>query len=529
MESHGLLRKKRGDYKTLEEYFKFKTGKDDPDLLLPEYRIRNMDKAAMMIKSAVTAGMHICVVGDYDADGLDGLTEMMLIMMRLKADYSIIIPRRISEGYGISMKTLDRIHRENNVFVITVDNGISGHEVFKEIRRRGWKSLIIDHHTYDGKAPDADLVIDPEFDNTGCDYDGYCAAGLVYKLACEMFPDDERFLKTIAAFAAIGTVADIVPLLEDNRRIVKTGLEAINSMSATAGLNNIKKKLFPDNPVSSKDIAFGLGPCINTPGRLHDNGGEDVIRAFLLNENSDLVKKMVELNDKRKELTKNAIETIKPEGNKINFIYNEDIPEGICGIIAGKLMESNGKPTFVVTKSKGTGIIKGSCRCNEDNHVYDMLKKCSDGLLGFGGHKCAAGFQIKEECLKNVINGLDGCANPVNMEEYYDLEVTPEKMLDTYLKLQKYEPFGYKMENPVVMIKGIPNDIRFIGKDKTTVSMTVGSMKVIGFHMSEKFRSLVDITEQSGKNPSVTFYGEFEPNYYRGNEIPQFRISDIAF
>ena len=512
--------KKRGNYTTLDEYVIYKIGTSDPDREAVPGVIAGLDKAARELITAVRDGYHIAWIGDYDVDGISSLCESTILMRRMGAKFSLIVPRRLSEGYGINLGHLDRIQATGKIMVVTVDNGITGHEVFAEVRKRGWKSMILDHHTYKGEAPDVDVLVDPEYDNNGCDFDGYCGAGLMFRLIETMYPNDTVLLNQAAGFAALGTVADIVPLVKDNRRIVKYGLNSLNNRMCVTGLNKLLDNLFSEKEqVDSKSIGFCIGPCMNAPGRLNDLGGQNVITAMFSRTPETWMDYIVKTNDFRKEIIKKTMETVKPVGDKINFLYSPELPEGLCGIVASRLLEENGKPSFVVTDAESGGV-KGSCRCNDDNDVYEMLSASAGLLTRFGGHQNAAGFGFPRESMEELIKSLDNLAVPVWNGKYYDLAVQPSEMFNTYMKLNSLQPLGKGIESPVYQITGRINGQKMVGGDKQTLSGTMSGMKIVGFRMAE---TVADIDFDK----DVTIYGEFAPNWYKGTCYPQFQIRDI--
>lgn len=524
---------KRGLNKNLEEFVKNNTNLSIEELVRcdKDYKIQRLDDAVVMIKTAVSNGTHITVVGDYDGDGIDALIIFILLLSTLGAKYSIIVPKRMSEGYGISEKIVKRI---TDGLVITVDNGIKAIEPIKELKRRGCQVFVLDHHEAndDGLLPPADLIIDPSAIPNSADFRDYCGAGLTYKLAIALLGKNHPVIPYMSCFAAIGTITDSVSLVEDNRNIVSEGLRNISNPNfRTVGLSHLISytKVNPDY-VESDDIGFYLGPCINAPGRLVDNGGELVINGLLATniEQAELfISKVVSLNETRKDMTEEIMsgidmEELKNPNRKSCFIYRKSIPEGIIGIVAGRIAEQTGKPTFVMSDDEH-GNVKGSSRAKLDsNRIVDILNKSSDLLLKFGGHKKAGGFSLLKENVMVFEKRVESLAVREEFDAsavYYDVEIYKGDVISVYNQLNLIKPFGEGNPMPTFLIRDIPIKSFNYLKD-AHLKLNFGSFSAIGFSMKDAFEEKVD-------KSSISIIGKIKTNFYKGQQYIQIMIEDF--
>ena len=270
------------------------------------YYIQNLDLMAMWIQAYASQNAPITVIGDYDADGVCATGGLYLLLRELHADnIKLRLPRRMSEGYGLSEKIVDEV---NGGVIITVDNGIAAIPAIKKAKEKGMVVLVIDHHEPkmdNGQIvlPEADLIIDPHVPDhliqkgvaVKSTFNEYCGAGLVYKLAQAMIPGTKT-LKKISAFAAIATVADVMPLVSDNRNIYHEGIRSIRDRDITPGLQCMINLLQSDNIVNEGDIGFKLAPMLNAPGRLYDDGANISLQTLITGNYTNATMMAQELN-----------------------------------------------------------------------------------------------------------------------------------------------------------------------------------------------------------------------------------------
>ena len=463
-----------------------------------------------MIKRHIAAQLPIAVFTDYDVDGLGAALIMIQLLQALGAQYYVYAPRRSVDGYGITNNFVSKLSGYRGL-LITVDNGIAAIEQVNRAKALGWEVLIMDHHhalENDGipEIPRADFIIDPEVFGTGCDFTHYCGAGLAFKLAQFML-DDQYLIDKLNTFAAISTVADVVPLIEDNRQIVKRGLELMNRGVGTVGLQKLLEYLQIRGFATAKDLGFSIGPMMNAATRMEAmyegwNGSDFVINALLCEDEmlaSQYSMQLSEINKQRKEITAAALETVKCDIlDSVNFI-KVDAPAGLCGIIAPRVMEQNPKPTFVFMEENG--VCTGSARSDDEtqNNVKEMLETCRDLLIKYGGHPGAAGFSFKIENMDEIHKRLSEYPVVSNaLKQVYDLELNKEDIVSTLCELDRIEPFGKGLEAPIFRVACRFNDRdqngniteywHGMGKDGSHLRLDLTpQLKAVAFNMKPQF------------------------------------------
>ena len=260
---------------------------NDPEFRKSKIQLPRDHEGCKIYRDAVQRNRHIEVVADYDADGIGSAAQIHMILKKLGAvNYRITIPKRMLDGYGINSRIIADI--PDGSLVITIDNGISANEAIREAKRRGMTVVVLDHHLRNGELPPADLIVDPEDNPEGWTSPYYCGAGLTYKLAEDLFPYETNFLDHLSAFAAISTIADSVYVLGDNRNIITRGLRNLNSRTCPEGLQAILDYLAQEKNmehIGIGEINFKIAPIVNAPGRLSDDGGKKILRAFFQHGN----------------------------------------------------------------------------------------------------------------------------------------------------------------------------------------------------------------------------------------------------
>ena len=491
------------------------------------YRTNGLDDIAKILREYAIAQKPIKVVSDYDTDGVASSYIICSVLKKLGAKYSITIPKRESEGYGLSEIIINRI-KEPGSLLLTVDNGIAAAETIAIAKEAGMQVVILDHHNSDGTLPNADIIVDPEVISDGWDFIHYCASGLSYLLAREMFPDDEPFLQECLKACCLATIADVVPLLGENRQFVLDGLALLNNKKGLKkiGADELIRYIGELKKVSHwtvDDIAFKVTPCINAMSRMSDEGANEALKCFFATTESQSAIKadlLYTTNESRKEIVDNYKATMQPKGVNVKFIY-DDMKEGICGILAGQLCDEYNQPAFVMTKGSN-GLIKGSGRSVPNIDIYDVLSKCTV-LEKYGGHDQAAGFQLKEENVDTFLSQLDNLcpANSGEKIDYYDIEANISDFYNMYNVIRQVDVWGAGIQNPVIKVELNIVNHDYIGKDKVHLRVnTVEGIKGIGFSLAEKYESM-------GCPNKITAYGNIQPNYYNSTVTPQLQIIDI--
>lgn len=542
---------KKDSASTIIEVVERNTKMNIQDFLNPEKDpyLTGLNETVDFIKNEISKGTAISIIGDYDCDGITSSTILSLAFTEASGKEPFVrIPRRFSEGYGLSMKIIDEI---NEGLIVTVDNGIAAIEQVKEAKKKGLKVVVIDHHlpvkNEKGEVvlPNADVILDPHA-IPGSSFSDYCGAGLAYRVAKLLIPNNP-LLTPLCALASIGTVADVMPLVGDNRNIVINGMAAVNSRNITTGLHLLLEELGIEW-VSEGDYGFKLGPVMNAAGRLLDDGPIDVVNvlktnfdptdmhnAIALDDLHEQVKTLVKNNERRRELVRSSMleadELMKKEVLRRPIVlYNPNFSEGIIGIIAGQLAEQYQTPAIVFTDTKTEGILKGSGRTYGNVHLKDLLDSVSQYLLGYGGHAGAAGLSVKYEDLYDFKIALNGKLKDVDFgvdTEHlsYDLEIPLSDVASSLKELDKYAPFGEG--NPQIRFKVTGFEcspvngkfskpmgphmehIRFYGKD----------VSAVGFDLAKRYQS-------DGEPKIMDFVGMLGNNYFKGRAYNQIEVID---
>ena len=550
--------KREGVPKTIAGLIKQNTGMSTETLMkdTKKYRIDGLSQARDMIQAAIQEKRHIYIFGDYDVDGIccGAVMTVGLRALGYEDHVTVRLPKRFSEGYGVSEKAIDEF--EGNSLLITVDNGISAIEPIKKANDKGMTVMVVDHHlpaTDENGAPvypDADLIIDPNAIEGSADFNGYCGAGLAYRIMCQLI-NDRKVLIRLLCLAAVATIADSMPLTYENRRIVRYGLHYMTDMGyATTGLFALLSLCDCNEYVSETDIGFKIAPCLNAPGRLYDDGAK---QSFLLmsfegdlREAKLMAEKQLTDNEKRKELsdewTKKINEQIQKEHLEADnpmTIYAPGVPEGIIGIIAGRIAEEWHTPCILLGDAEQAGILKGSARSSGDVHLYNLLKHGEMYLLRFGGHAPAAGLSLKAENLNafrhvmqdTLMNLYPGFTRE-EMPTVYDMELDGRKrdqVLRVFEEVIRYSPYGQGNPAPVIRLKNLAvvpvrtedglSNFRYL-KNNAGILIHATDYSCISFKEPERYVAI-------GAPGCIDLVGSVQLHYYKGKFDYRFEFSGL--
>lgn len=501
--------------------------------------IRGMAESISLITEAMDRDEPVSIIGDYDVDGIMAtiiLYLSMLIKFRKKA--KIRLPHRFSEGYGLSVKIIDEIESGT---VFCVDNGIAAVEQIKAAKEKGLKVIVMDHHLIrdDGKLPECDVLIDPHIDKS-TDFDDYCGAGLAYRFAVDLLGEGNPYLPDLLVMASIATVADMVELKQDNRKLLSEGITAANSGRGTFGLRYLLSTLGVEH-IDEDTYGFLLGPICNASGRLYDNGAEKVFsQLYIMNRQhdpADLLEQttaLIETNKERKKMVREVMNTIPEKLQGIDtsspIVIEDDIPEGIVGIIAGNLAEEYRVPVLVFTKSAESDILKGSGRSGDVCNLKKLLDESSSLFVKYGGHAGAAGMSIQAENLCALRKSLAENFARLDVvipagKNVYDLEINPSDIPGVIEELKKYAPFGKGNPKPRFLVRGFEctpvngSTYRVMGENSDHVKLYGNEASAIGFWLAERYKS-------DGYPKKIDILGTLSENYYNGKVYPQIKIED---
>ncbi|WP_428739257.1 single-stranded-DNA-specific exonuclease RecJ [Sulfurimonas sp.] len=438
----------------------------NPALLL------NGEKAAKRIANAIKTNQKIVLVGDYDVDGVSSTAIVVDFFRQIPYPIEAIIPNRFTDGYGVSPKILERIEAD---LVITVDNGITAVEAAEICKERGIDLIITDHHTPSENLPDAYAIVDPKLPECHYPFKEICGAQVAWlilalvKKELSLDIDMKQFLDILA----IAIIADVMPLIDINRTIVKEGLKYM--MYSPRPSSIIIRDFLNKSQINSEDIGFMIAPRINSAGRLEDASiALNFYTAVDVNKAYHYFELLGKLNELRKETelqtTQIAFEQVKGDENII-VIAGEKWHEGVVGIVASRLVDKFSKPTIVLSISDDEA--KGSARSIGNVDIYELIKENEHLLTKFGGHKMAAGLGLKAENIALFRDAINASANKLSKEDFLPHEslngiLSTDEIDDEILDLfEHFEPFGEANIRPSFLLQDAEVvSIKLLGADK---------------------------------------------------------------
>lgn len=512
----------------IEKFFSRETELSDPFLM------KDMDKAVERIKSAVTAGEKICIYGDYDCDGITATTILYSYLESVFANVMYYIPDRNAEGYGMNTGAVEKLKNEGVQLIVTVDNGISAINEIDYANSLGIDVVVTDHHKTQDILPKAVAVVNPHRADDTSPYEDLCGAGIALKLAMAMEGEQFSIMENYGEIAAIGTVADLVPLTGENRTIVKAGLENIGN-TERVGLSSLIEIAGIDT-VNAGNIGFRIAPRINAAGRLGTT--YDALKVFMTEDYDEAQQKakiLNQLNAQRQSIELDIFNEIcdyikiNPEYSydRVIVVSSENWNAGVIGIVSSRVTELFGKPSIVISESGE--ICKGSGRSVLGFSIVDAVFACSEYLEKYGGHPMAMGFSIKKENIEPFRKAINAYANKIDKMPLstvkIDCKLNPEKIFPEMVhEIQEFEPFGYGNSKPVFALCEMRLDKIIPLKEgkhlKLAVSRNNARLNIM------KFSTTVDEFPYS-EGDILDFAVSLETNVYQGRENISFNVKDI--
>jgi single-stranded-DNA-specific exonuclease len=518
---------------------------DKPQRTYDPYRIKNIHEAVNKIKEHIDQASKIIIFGDYDVDGISSTALLVEFMGNVTNNIDYYIPNRFSEGYGLNEDAILYIKEEmQGDLIITVDNGINSYKEVEYAKKLGLDIIVTDHHNIPEKLPQC-IVINVKQQDDKYPFKELCGCGVAFKLVQALQRNlnlSRKYLDNILDLVTLATIADLVPLIDENRTIVKYGLKNINA-NKRLGLIKLREVLgLKDREINAGRIGYNIAPCFNAAGRI-ENAKLGV--ELLLEKDNGKAKKIAEtlahLNNERKRIQiigENYCKKLvkdKYKDNDFLVLKVDDISEGVIGIIAGKMKDVFYKPTLVITRSE-EGYLKGSGRSIRGINIYNEMKKVSDLFIGFGGHEMACGFSIQEDKLEELRKRLNNQIKSIK-EEKPDIFVpkvdivteikAQELSVDLIKDISKLEPYGMGNSKPLFIIKDIEvnnNWTRSCGSDNTHLKFSGKKgntyLNGIGFSLAEKYKLL-----NTPLAVDVAFSADI--NEYNGKINPQMLIEDL--
>lgn len=508
------------------------------------FLMKDMDKAVERITTAVENGEKICVYGDYDADGVTS-TSLLYSYLRdsLGADVMFYIPTRTGEGYGMNKGAVDKIHSLGVTLIITVDNGISAREEIDYANSLGIDTVITDHHMPSGAIPKAVAVVNAHQQDDKSPFKDFSGVGVAFKLVMAIegeYADVDSLLENFSDIATLGTIGDIVPLVGENRTLVKNGLRHIQN-SDRIGINAMKQESgIAEKEINSSNVAFTLVPRINAGGRL---GSSEKSVNLLLTEDEDeavtIADKLGMDNRERQSIEKEILASIDEEVRRTPNIVNDKIlvfagkgwHQGVVGIAASRIKEIYDKPTIIIGIDDD-GVARGSGRSVEGFSLCDAVFACSEHLTHYGGHPMAVGISLEKEKINDFRKAINAYCKDIKMPYnilHIDCKLNPNQLdLSILNSLSYIEPCGASNPSPifglynmtVIATKEIGN-----GKHmRITLSRGQGQVPVYAVYFNHNFQSC---SYRNGDIVDVAV--SLDRNIYNGQENLSVIIKDIKY
>lgn len=512
-------------------------------------QMKGMPQAVEILTEKIRDREKIRVIGDYDCDGINATYILLEGLEKLGTKVDSDIPDRIKDGYGLNQHLIDRAHEDGIDTIITCDNGIAAAKEIEYGKALGMTIIVTDHHEVPYKEneagrryilPPADAVVDPR--QEGCEYPfkGLCGAAVAYKLVealCEANGQDVADMDYLLENVAIATVADVMDLTEENRILVKQGLEMLKRTS-NPGLRALIQCIgLEGKKIQAYHIGFILAPCLNASGKLDTaKRALALLRAKTEREADMLAGDLKALNESRRDMTDRVVDEAMAKveqtdirGDKVLVIYLPDCHESLAGLVAGRVRENYYRPVFVLTDSEDG--VKGSGRSIESYSMYEELTGCGDLLTKFGGHPMAAGLSIDKENVEKFKRRLnDQCTlseEELTEKVVIDMELPFTAITEHFIEELEYlEPFGKGNTKPVFAARGVfMQHVKIIGKNKNVAKATAidaagNRMEAICFYDAQKF---VEQCERNNGKMSITFYPGI--NEFRGERQIQIVIT----
>lgn len=507
------------------------------------FLLNDMELAAGRIIDAINKGERIVIYGDYDVDGITSTVLLYSFLAEQGADVSYYIPDRIGEGYGINIMAINRIARSGAQLMVTVDCGITAVGEVEFARTQNLDVIITDHHTCKDELPRAYAVVNPKRADSDYPFAALAGVGVALKLVLAVAKmmgknTKETFLK-YAELAAVGTIADVVPVLDENRIIIERGLSLMRR-GGNIGIHALLKAADAlDKPITATSVAFMIAPRLNAAGRL--GTAETAVRLLLSKDMEEAEKIAAELDEanrarqmQEQKIYDEAMQKVLSDPlfdkKQVMVIAGEGWHHGVIGIVASRLCERFYKPCILISYENGIG--KGSGRSIPGFSLFDALSACEEHLINFGGHMAAAGLGINMDKIDTFTAAINKYAKTVLSAE----DMIPKISIDCRLKpetitlgcahaIMRLEPFGAENEKPVFSLIGTQiRAIDAVGAEgrhlRLQLELGSGSVGAIGFGMGEYSAFF-----RKGDKVDVAF--SLESNTYQGVERVQLMLKDV--
>ncbi|MBS6949039.1 MAG: single-stranded-DNA-specific exonuclease RecJ [Blautia sp.] len=514
--------------------------------------LKDMEKAVAILQEKIENRNRIRIIGDYDIDGVMSTYILLESLRGLGCDVDMMIPNRITDGYGINEHLIEQAWQEGRDTIITCDNGIAAVTQIRKAKDLGMTVIVTDHHEVPFEdleggrkeiLPPADAIVNPKQKACSYPFAGLCGAVVAMKVMealYEKMAPEVDLVDKMLPFAGIATIGDVMDLQDENRILVKEGLQRLHH-TTNLGLQELIRvnNLEPEN-ISPYHIGFILGPCLNASGRLDTaKRALQLLLADSREEAAVLAGDLKNLNESRKEMTaqglEKAIEQVESTSmmeDTVLAVFLPECHESLAGIIAGRLRERYHKPSFVLTR--GEEGVKGSGRSIESYSMYEKLCECKEYLTKFGGHPMAAGLSLEEENVERFrrkLNEQSGLTEEDLVEKVTIDVPMPIHYIrkDLVQELSLLEPFGKGNEKPLFAQKNLwISQMRVFGKNRNVVKMRLTDEN--GYPMDGVYFGNGDEFAEEGRGKrkiSIVYYPDI--NMYQGRESLQVIIRHYQF
>lgn len=514
--------------------------------------LKDMEKAVAILQEKIENRNRIRIIGDYDIDGVMSTYILLESLRGLECDVDMMIPNRITDGYGINEHLIEQAWQEGRDTIITCDNGIAAVTQIRKAKDLGMTVIVTDHHEVPFEdleggrkeiLPPADAIVNPKQKACSYPFAGLCGAVVAMKVMealYEKMAPEVDLVDKMLPFAGIATIGDVMDLQDENRILVKEGLQRLHH-TTNLGLQELIRvnNLEPEN-ISPYHIGFILGPCLNASGRL--DTAKRALQLLLADSREEagvLAGDLKNLNESRKEMTaqglEKAIEQVESTSmleDTVLVVFLPECHESLAGIIAGRLRERYHKPSFVLTR--GEEGVKGSGRSIESYSMYEKLCECKEYLTKFGGHPMAAGLSLEEENVERFrrkLNEQSGLTEEDLVEKVTIDVPMPIHYIrkDLVQELSLLEPFGKGNEKPLFAQKNLwISQMRVFGKNRNVVKMRLTDEN--GYPMDGVYFGNGDEFAEEGRGKrkiSIVYYPDI--NMYQGRESLQVIIRHYQF
>lgn len=498
--------------------------------------LKDMESAVDVIRQALDEGKKITVYGDYDCDGVTSTAMMYGYLDAMGAEVEYYIPDR-SEGYGMNIPALEKILDQGTELIITVDNGVSAVEEAEYIRQRGAQLVITDHHQPPQELPVCEACVNPHRQDDNSPFKELCGAGVVLKLLCALEEDEEFVMEQYAELAAVGTIGDVMPLVGENRYIVRRGIEDIRA-SQNIGIDRLLRTagVSPES-VDATTVAFSICPRINAAGRIA--AADKAVQLLMADspEQAGLLSEELNLmNENRRAEEARIMEDVSRQlesdpsilRERVLVVSGEGWHHGVIGIVAARLLEKYGKPVLMISVENGEA--RGSARGVGGFSIYKLLDRCSRVLTKFGGHPKAGGFSLPADRIgdfRQMVYAFCRECYP-KMPEYTvsaDMEITGDRLTEEALNsLSQLEPCGEGNQRPVFLLRNCTVESKRALKDGryTSFELRSGGVKLKALCFGIPFAKF-----HPEQGSMVDIIAAAELNEFRGVKSVTLKVQEI--